>query len=297
MTRTNPPEYFDRYGRDVLGGSSPAPHRPRLRTSREVAAERDLVVEDAETGWVGAIVRCEKIGGMHVVGLEDRRGRVKSFQLGPGFLLDGEPVILTAPRPQPAAATQGPARTASGSRAVLGAKARVAIGSRIWVEGKHDAELVERVWGDDLRVEGVVVELLDGADHLAERLDEFGPEPGRRVGVLLDHLVAGSKETRLAEAITSDRRYRGLVHIVGHPYIDIWQAVKPERVGIAAWPEVPRGEDFKQGTLKRLGQPHGTHAHVAAAWQAILGRVRSYQDLEPALLGRVEELIDFVTAA
>ena len=52
----------------------------------------------------------------------------------------------------------GPAartRTASGSRAVAGTRARVARGSRIWVEGRHDAELVEHVWGDDLRVEGV----------------------------------------------------------------------------------------------------------------------------------------------
>ena len=30
-------------------------------------------------------------------------------------------------------------------------------------------------------------------------------------------------------------------------------------------------------------------------WKRILGTVRTYRDLEPALLGRVEELIDFVT--
>ena len=46
----------------------------------------------------------------------------------------------------------------SGSMAVAGAKARTARAARIVVEGVHDAELVERVWGDDLRIEGVVVE-------------------------------------------------------------------------------------------------------------------------------------------
>ena len=30
-------------------------------------------------------------------------------------------------------------------------RARVARASRIFVEGRHDAELVEKVWGDDLR--------------------------------------------------------------------------------------------------------------------------------------------------
>jgi hypothetical protein len=36
---------------------------------------------------------------------------------------------------------------------------------------------------------------------------------------------------------------------------------------------------------------------VAAAWRRIRGAVRSYNDLDPALLGRVEELIDFVTTS
>ena len=37
-------------------------------------------------------------------------------------------------------------------------------------------------------------------------------------------------------------------------------------------------------------------ADIARAWKQVLGRVGSFADLEPALLGRVEELIDFVTA-
>jgi hypothetical protein len=49
--------------------------------------------------------------------------------------------------------------------------------------------------------------------------------------------------------------------------------------------------------LEGLGRPHATEADIAAGWRWLLGHVRTYADLEPALLGRVEELIDVVTAA
>ncbi len=247
-----------------------------------------MVVEDAQTGYVGAVVRIE-YGRME---LEDRQGRSRPFPIGPGYLIDGRPVILTAPR---RAAPTGPARTASGSVAVQ-SKARVALASRIYVEGRHDAELVEQVWGDDLRAEGVVVEYLGGVDDLVGIVTEFEPGPGRRLGVLVDHLVAGSKEQRVADAV---RRGPGGAHIlvVGHPFIDIWQAVKPGRLGISAWPVVPRGQDWKRGVCRALGWPHAHKADIGRAWQRIRGRVRDWNDLEPALIGRVEELIDFVTAA
>ena len=116
------------------------------------------------------------------------------------FLVDGVPVTLVRPVPQP---TAGAIRSASGSVRVARTRARTARASRIWVEGKHDAELVERVWGHDLRVDGVVVEPLDGVDYLADRIAEFDPAPDRRLGVLVDHLVAGSKESRLVAAVRS----------------------------------------------------------------------------------------------
>lgn len=282
----------DRYGSDVLGGPATPHHRAR-RVSRPQAAERGLVVEEVQTGWVGAVVRVEKSGGMHVVVLEDRAGRTRTFPLGPGFWVDGAPVELTAPVTSRAPAA--PARTASGSRAVARQRARVARGSRIWVEGKHDAELVEKVWGDDLRVEGVVVELLDGVDNLADALADFGPTPQQRVGVLVDHLVPGSKEQRLADAALRTVP-RGTVLVLGHPYVDVWQAVKPGRVGLERWPVIERGTEWKRGILRELGWPASSQADVARAWQRILGTVRTYADLEPSLLGRVEELIDFVTA-
>jgi hypothetical protein len=195
----------------------------------QVEAAPDLVVEDPSSGFVGAVVRCEK----DVV------------------------------------------------------RARVAREGRIYVEGKHDAELVEKVWGHDLRIEGVVVEPLHGVDDLPGIVRDFRPSSGRRLGVLVDHLVTGSKESRIAAQITGEHAL-----VVGHPFVDIWQAVKPSVVGIRAWPTVPKGESWKDGVCRRLGWEDDT-GYVWA--QRILARVRTWTDLEPALIGRVEELIDFVT--
>jgi hypothetical protein len=287
----------DRYGADVLSGDWKAPRGGR---ARDVEAENGLVVEDVETGWVGAVVRVEKAGGVRVVHLEDRRGRTKGFPLGPGFLLDGAPVVLTPPTAAGRAALQAArataSRTASGSRAVEGARARVASGSRIFVEGRHDAELVEKVWGDDLRIEGVVVEMLDGVDDLAGAIRDFGPGPSRRMGVLVDHLVPGTKESRLVDEARSIGRYAPHVKVLGHPYVDVWQSVRPERLGFETWPEIPRGQSWKHGIVAELGWPHRTQTDIAHAWKRILGTVRTYADLEPSLLASVEELIDFVTA-
>lgn len=43
------------------------------------------------------------------------------------------------------------------------------------------------------------------------------------------------------------------VLVTGHPYIDIWQAVRPAAVGIAAWPRVPPGLPWKAGVCATLG--------------------------------------------
>ncbi|MEU8528956.1 DUF3097 domain-containing protein [Streptomyces sp. NPDC048629] len=247
----------------------------------EVPAEPDLVVEEVSTGFCGAVIRCEA----GTVTLEDRFGKHRVFPLEPrGFLLEGRVVTLVRPS---SPTTAHPTRTASGSVAVPGARARVARAGRIYVEGRHDAELVEKVWGDDLRIEGVVVEYLEGIDDLPAIVAEFAPGPDARLGVLVDHLVPGSKESRLAAAVTGAD-----VLVVGHPYIDVWEAVKPSSLGIPEWPRVPYGQDWKTGVCRALGWPSD---NTGAVWQAILKRVTSYKDLEPSLLGRVEELIDFVT--
>jgi hypothetical protein len=262
---------FQDYGRDILAG------KPK-RTIPELAAEPGLVVEDPASGFCGAVVRFEQGN----VVLEDRHGRHRLFPLTPaGFLVDGRPVTLVRPATaQPAR----PVRSASGSVRVEGVKARTARESRIWVEGIHDAELVERVWGHDLRVEGIVVEPLDGIDELAARVEEFGTGPGRRLGVLVDHLVKGSKESRIVAAVTDPN-----VLVTGHPYVDIWQAVKPGSVGIRQWPDVPRGVPWKEGICAALGW-----GEPADGWRRVLAGVRGFRDLETPLIGSVERLIDFV---
>jgi DUF3097, C-terminal domain/DUF3097, N-terminal domain len=263
------------YPDDVLAGNW-----RRRAALPEIDAERDLVVEDADSGFCGAVVGFE----LGAVVLEDRHGRRRNFPLSPAaFLLDGRPVTLRKPVSAP---VPPPRRTtASGSVAVEKTTARVARASRIWVEGMHDAALVERIWGDDLRVEGVVVEPLDGIDALVEEVRAFGAGPGHRLGVLVDHLVAGSKESRIVASVRDED-----VLITGHPYIDIWQAVKPARVGLRQWPVVPPGRPWKEGVCAAVGG-----REPADMWRRILASVRSYKDVETPLINSMERLIDFVT--
>ncbi|UGT56383.1 DUF3097 domain-containing protein [Nocardia asteroides] len=265
------------YG-DIFSGHQRAKKTPVPK----VSAERDLVVEDAASGFCGAVVGFDRSYDGEFVKLEDGRGAVRLFALREAaFLIDGKPVTLVRPT---AAPPKQPTRSASGSTRVEGLRARVARTSRIWVEGVHDAALVERVWGHDLRVEGVVVEHLEGLDNLGARLTEFGPGPGARVGVLVDHLVTGSKETQLTTGLGPH------VLVTGHPFVDVWQAVRPAAVGIEAWPTVPRGEDWKTGICARLGW--GTPQQ---GWRRVYDAVDSFRDLEAPLIGAVERLIDFVT--
>ncbi|WP_030439285.1 DUF3097 domain-containing protein [Actinoplanes subtropicus] len=262
------------YGEDVLKAQW-----RRKRVVPEVDAEIDLVVEDADSGFCGAVVGFE----LGAVVLEDRFGKRRNFPLTPAaFLLDGKAVTLRKP---PVEKTQARRITASGSIAVAGVQAQVAKASRIWVEGIHDAALVERIWGDDLRIEGVVVEPLDGIDDLQAAVAAFGPGRERRLGVLVDHLVPGSKESRIVAAVKDPN-----VLITGHPYVDIWQAVRPDRVGIKKWPVIPPGRNWKEGVCEAFGV-----REPADMWRRILREVSSYKDVETPLINSMERLIDFVT--
>ncbi|SDL72255.1 Protein of unknown function [Corynebacterium mycetoides] len=270
MTRLDP------YGGDILAGHA----RRKKPAYPEVPAEPGIVVEVVGDDFVGAVIAFERTSDGDFVRLEDRRGTQRLFRMLPGaFLFEGARVTLTRH-----VAKRAPAVSNSGSRRVEGVRAKVAMPSRIWVEGIHDAAIVEKVWGHDLRVEGVVVEYLEGLDNLAERLAEFQPGPGRRIGVLADHLVEGSKETRLVEHVGPD------VLVTGHPYIDIWAAVKPSSVRIPAWPDVPYGEDWKEGVCRRLGW-----SDPKDGWNRVYGAVHTYKDLDHTLIGAVERLVDFVT--
>jgi hypothetical protein len=252
---------------------------PRKSPYSLVPATVGLEVTHQATGVIGAVVEwTEAAVVLRDDGGVDRRVR----NLPGGFLIEGKPSTLVRPRPS---TSTTPTITASGSITHGPAPARVARASRILVEGKHDAELVEKVWGDDLRSEGIVVQAMDGADDLAEIVRAFGPRPGRRLGVLLDHLVERTKESRLAATVNDPN-----VLIQGHRYIDIWAAISPKLVGLKEWPEVDRATDWKTGICAALGADE-----PAAFWRSLLGKVGSYKDLDPSLVGAVESLIDFVT--
>jgi hypothetical protein len=266
-------------GNGVLGGPVDGPLRLAVEYP-SVEAEAGLAVVHRSSRFGGRVVRFEA----DCVVLRGPAGSERLFRLVPGaFDVGGRPVTLVRPRATAAEAVV--ARTASGSVAVAGASARVARAGRILVEGVHDAELVEKVWGDDLRIEGVVVERLDGVDVLVDVVRSFAPGRGRRLGVLVDHLVPGSKEARLAAAVSHPH-----VLVTGTPYVDVWQAVRPSVLGIEAWPVVPRGLPWKEGVCAFFGE-----REPGRLWKRLLGSVRSYADLEPSFVGAVESLIDFVT--
>lgn len=264
------------YDRDILDEVADSRRRPEY-PKLEVAM--GLVVEDRASGFVGDVVRWNH----EAVTLRDRKQHLRHFTWKPGgFLYEGKPVTLVRPAQQRTAARKV---TASGSFAAdRSAGARVARASRIWVEGKHDAELVEHVWGDDLRELGIVVEPLHGADDLRTAVAEFGPSSQRRLGILLDHLVDGSKESRIAATVDHPA-----VLITGHPFVDVWAGIRPKVVGLAAWPDVPKGQPWKAGMCAALGVP------FEGFWPRLRNQVRSFADLEPELIGAVERLIDFVT--
>ncbi|WP_288831654.1 DUF3097 domain-containing protein [uncultured Corynebacterium sp.] len=268
--------FDERYGGDIFKG-----HSRRQRPSYPaIPAEPGLVAEVVGAEFVGAVVGFERTHDGDFVRLEDRRGTQRLFKMLPGaFLVEGSRVTLVRHVEK-----RAPRTSNSGSRRVENVKAKVAMPSRIWVEGIHDAAIVEKVWGHDLRVEGVVVEYLEGLDNLGEKLAEFQPGPGRRIGVLADHLIEGTKESRLVENVGPD------VLVTGHPYIDIWAAVKPRSVRIREWPEVPYGEDWKTGVCARLGW-----SDTREGWNRVYNAVSTFRDLDYTLIGAVERLIDFVT--
>jgi hypothetical protein len=263
------------YERDILDEFAAARQGPRYPT---VEVARGLLVEDRISGFTGDVVDWNH----EAIRLRDRNKVIRNFTWKQGgFLLEGRPVTLTRPAPRDEPAK--PRVTNSGSIAGDGAP-QVARASRIWVEGRHDAELVEHVWGDDLRELGIVVEPMHGADDLVAAVAAFRPGPTRRLAVILDHLVAGSKESRLAAGVDDPA-----VLVTGHPFVDVWAGVRPRALGLERWPDVPKGRPWKQGVCDALG------VELDNFWPKLRNRVSTYADLEPELVGAVERAIDFTT--
>jgi DUF3097, C-terminal domain/DUF3097, N-terminal domain len=241
-----------------------------------VTARVGEIVEDRASGFCGDIVTVTA----EAVTLRDRKGRTREFRYKPGgFLIDGKPVTLVREMRSPRA----PAVTNSGAVAGAATRARVAQASRIWVEGRHDAELLQHVWGEELGELGIVVEPMHGIDGLVEMVAEFEPSSQRRLGVLVDHLVTGSKEDRITRQVAGPH-----VLVTGHPFVDVWAGVRPQVMGLDAWPDVPRSIEWKQGMCDALGVP------LTDFWPRLRNRVKTFADLRPELVGAVERLIDFV---
>jgi hypothetical protein len=260
--------------RDILDEFEQQRRGPSYPT---VPATIGLVVEDRSSGFCGDVLTTDA----RAVTLRDRHGRTREFVLKDGgFLLEGKPVTLV----RPTAAAAGQRRTASGSvKSAAPHRARLAAASRIWVEGRHDAELVEHVWGDDLRELGIVVEPMHGLADVVDMVREFHPGAHRRLGILVDHLVTGSKEDRLAKQVAGPH-----VLVTGHPFVDVWAGVWPRVMGLSEWPDVPRGVEWKAGMCAALG------TDLKGFWPRLRNQVHSFADLRPELVGAVERLIDFV---
>jgi hypothetical protein len=275
----------DPYG-DILEdprvGGTGAPRR-LADAYRKVAATPDMVLLHRATGLRGGVW---KFTGELVV-LRDARGGEHTFENHPGaFAHQGETVTLVSPARPAGGGSRSTKRSAAGGIVAERAAARVARASRLWVEGVHDARFMERVWGDELRELGIVVEPMGGIDDLESAVRKFGPGPTRTLAILVDHLVQGSKESRLAARVRGPH-----VIVVGHPFVDVWQCVRPRSVGIEAWPEVPRGEEWKAGVCRRLGW-----GSPVDGWRRVLASVDSFVDLEPELVGAVEQALDVLAA-
>lgn len=257
------------------------PHQPK-RTIPEIEGRRGLLVEVSSAAFVGALAAITD----QEVTLVDRRGRERHFPRTAGaFIVDDQRVTLVVPQAaRPAAKQTTRQHTASGSTAAPHTP-RVARASRIYVEGVHDAALIEKIWGDDLREAGVVVEPMHGINDLHSKIDAFRPSSTRRLAILLDHVTVGTKEFRLHEQVTDPH-----VLVVGHRFVDILAAVKPSCLGIPEWPPVPHPEDYKDGLAARLG-----YTDARALFHAVLSKVDSWKDFDQSLIRSVEEAIDFVT--
>ena len=259
--------------RDILDEFEQMRGQPKYPT---ISARLGAVVEDRASGFCGDIVTITA----EAVTLRDRRGATRQFRYKPGgFLVEGKPVTLV----RELRSAQAPARTNSGAVAGPPQRAQVARASRIWVEGRHDAELLQHVWGDELAELAIVVEPMHGVDGLVGMVADFGPTSQSRLGILVDHLVAGSKEDRITRQVAGPD-----VLVAGHPFVDVWAGIRPEVMQLAEWPDVPRNVEWKQGMCTALG------VSLTDFWPRLRNLVRTFADLRPELVGAVERLIDFV---
>ena len=248
-----------------------------------------MVVEDAQTGYVGAVVRIE-YGRME---LEDRRGRRKPFPIGPGYLIDGKPVILTAPRrAAPAAPKPAPRRVRSRCRARR-RRSRWPAGSTSRADTTPNSSsrcgatiCASRVWSSNTSAASTI-----------SPPSSRSSSPGRAVGWACWSTIWSPVPRRPASPTAVRRGARRRAHTGRRPsvhrHLAGGQARAARHLGVAG--RARAASTGSTACAKRWAGRTREQADIARAWQRIRGRVRDWNDLEPALIGRVEELIDFVT--
>lgn len=162
-------------------------------------SEVSMVLGAHSSGFVGEVMKVGKVAGQWQMELEDRRMRRCAGSRWGAAFGEGQPVNLLPALP----ASIAPRKkiTASGSFHVEH-EARVAKPHESGWRSKHDAELISKIWGADLAFAGIMIEELFGADNLRQILSAFEPSDARRAGIMLDHLVPGSKEARIAAEIS-----------------------------------------------------------------------------------------------
>ena len=232
--------------------------RPEARPRRRGAAELGAVVEEVTTDWCGEIVAVDR--DLHTLTLEDRRGKRRTFPLGPGFLLEGRPVILAAP-----VRGGGPGEAdAYGVR--LGRRPRRQGPGRPGQPDLRRGPARRRAGREGLGRRPADRGRGRGVPRRRRRprpttCATSGPAPSAGSACSSTTWCAGSKESRIAQRIAKSPVGKHVL-IVGHPFIDIWAAVKPERLGLQRWPDVPAQHRVEEGRLPaaRLAAPRpGRH--------------------------------------
>ena len=266
--------------RGISGGILAGPVGPRERLAIRypiVEARVGMRVAHRGSRFSGTVESVRS----NEVSIAGTTGLVRQFPLEPGvFVVDGAPVTL---RRGPSKTTAAP-RTASGSVAVPGARARTARASRIVVEGMHDAELLERVWGDDLRIVGVVVERLDGLAHIEAFLTDFQPGPSRQSACWSTISSPAVKRSGLPGA--------GRVPTCCSPAPRT--STCGQQFGRGCWGS-NAGPRFRRVSRSRKACAALGYDEPRDLWNDLSRSVKSYKDLEVSVVGAVERLIDFVT--
>ena len=128
---------------------------------KKIAVGRGVPLLHRSTGIRGRVHQVTD----QIVVLQDAKGGRHTFENHPGvFAYQGETVTVVQRRASAASAQPATKRSAAGGVVSTAPVARVAQPSRLWVEGDHDARFMERVWGDELRELGIVVEPMGGID-------------------------------------------------------------------------------------------------------------------------------------